>query len=57
MINKIVVRLIMFLCHIEYKRHKKFKEDFIYIKGTGKQYPRFLLYTEKENVYKRMNDF
>jgi hypothetical protein len=57
MINKIIVRLIIFLCHLEYKKHKEFKEDFIYIKGTGKQYPRYLLYTEKENVYKRMDDF
>lgn len=54
MIYEIIGRLIIFLYHIEYKY---FKDDFLYIKGTGKHYPRYLLYTEKENVYKRMDDF
>lgn len=47
-------KLIMWLCHLEYRRYKR---DIFYIKGTGKDYPKYLLYTEDENVYKRMEDF
>ena len=49
-----LVKLIMFLCHIHYK---KVKAPILYIRGKGKSYPRYLLYTEDENVYKRMNNF
>jgi hypothetical protein len=49
-----IERIIMFLCSIQYK---KYKQPIFYIKGTEKQYPRYLLYTEDENVYKRMDKF
>lgn len=47
-------KLIMWLCHIEYKR---FGQPIFYIKGIEKDYPRHLLYTEDESVYKRMDNF
>jgi len=49
-----IEHLIMFLCHILYK---KVKRPILYIKGTGKQSPKYLLYTENENVSKRMDNF
>lgn len=49
-----LVKLIMFLCRIHYKRNQ---QPILYIKGTGKDYPRYLLYTEDQNVYQRMEDF
>jgi len=49
-----LIKLIMFLCHLQYK---KFKKPIFYIKGTEDRYPRYLLYTENENVWKRMDDF
>lgn len=47
-------RLIMLLCHI---RYKKFDMPIFYIKGTGKDYPKQLIYTENESIYRRMNNF
>jgi hypothetical protein len=49
-----MLRVIMFLCSILYKKYNK---PILYIKGTGKDYPRYLLYTQDENVYKRMDEF
>jgi hypothetical protein len=49
-----ISKIIMFLLHLEYKR---VKNDIYYIKGTEENYPKYLLYTEKENVYKRMDRF
>lgn len=49
-----VDKLIMWLCRIQYKKHK---QPILYIKGNGRDYPRYLLYTENENVYKRMDRF
>lgn len=49
-----IIRFIMWLCHIYYK---KYGQDIFYINGTGKDYPKYLLYTEKEEIYKRMDDF
>lgn len=49
-----IARLIMWLCHIQYK---KFGMPILYIKGHGKAYPKQLLYTEDENVYQRMDNF
>ena len=47
-------RIIMWLCHLKYKKYKK---PILYIKGTGKDYPKYLLFTEDENIYKRMEQF
>lgn len=50
-----IARLIMWLCHIMYKKYGK---PIFYIKGTEKDYPKYLLYTENENIYQRIdNDF
>lgn len=49
-----ILKIVMWYLHIRYKKQK---DDILYIKGTGKQYPRYLLYTENEKVYKRMDDF
>lgn len=54
-----LVRLIMWLCHIQYKRYKeeRYKEDIYYIKGKGKNYPKYLLYTENPSTYNRIDRF
>lgn len=49
-----ITRLIMWLCHIQYNH---FKQDIFYIKGTGKDYPKYLLYTENPITYDRMDRF
>ena len=49
-----LTKLIMFLCHIEYKRHK---QPIFYIRGIDKDYPKYLLYTENKDTYRRMNKF
>ena len=49
-----LVRLIMWLCHLNYK---KWGKPIYYVKGTGKDYPKYLIYTEDERVYRRMDDF
>ena len=41
-------------CHIGYKKHGM---PIFYIKGLKKDYPKYLLYTEDENVYQRMDRF
>lgn len=46
-----ILKLIMFLCHLKYK---KYKMPILYIKGTGKDYPKYLVYTEDENIYKTL---
>lgn len=45
-------RFIMWLCHLRYKRYGM---PIFYIKGTGKDYPKYLVYTEDESVYKKMD--
>jgi hypothetical protein len=54
MIIKILGKITMLLLHIMYKR---IDYDILYIKGTENKYPRYLLYTEKESIYKRMEEF
>ena len=45
-------RLIMWLCHIKYK---KYRMPIFYIKGTGEDFPKYLIYTENEFVDKKMD--
>ena len=47
-------RIIMWLLHIQYVKYRK---PIFYIRGTEDDYPKYLLYTENENVYKRMDEF
>lgn len=50
----LISNIILFLCRILYTHYK---QPILYIKGIGKDYPRYLLYTENEKVSKRMEDF
>ena len=52
--RRMIIRLIMWLCHIYYK---KYGEDIFCIKGEGKEYPKYLLYTENPTAYKQMDEF
>ena len=45
-------RLIMWLCHI---RYKKYGTPIFYIRGTGEDFPKYLIYTEDKSVYKKMD--
>ena len=47
-------KIIMWLCHIRYKKYGK---SILYIKGIKNDYPKYLLYTENEIVYQRMDKF
>jgi hypothetical protein len=52
--GNMLTKVIMFLCHIHYK---KYNQPIFYIRGKEKDYPKYLLYTENENVYRRMDKF
>ncbi len=47
-----IERLIMWLCHLQYK---KYGMPMFYIRGTENDYPKYLLYTENEDVYSKMD--
>lgn len=51
-----IAKIILWLCHIMYK---KCRMPIFYIKGLkkDKDYPKYLLYTEDENVYQKMDRF
>lgn len=49
-----MIRIVMFILHLYYK---KSGEPIFYVKGKGKEYPKYLLYTEDESVYMRMEIF
>lgn len=51
-----IEKIIMWLCHV---RYKKYGMPIFYIKGLKKDndYPKYLLYTEDEHVYQRMDRF
>lgn len=51
-----IAKIILWLCHIMYK---KYRMPIFYIKGLkkDKDYPKYLLYTEDENVYQKMDRF
>lgn len=49
-----LVRLAMWILHREYKKHRM---PIYYVKGLQKDFPKYLLYTEDENVYYRMDEF
>lgn len=49
-----ILKIVMWYLHI---RYKKVKNDIFYVKGIEEDYPKYLLYTENENVYKRMDEF
>lgn len=49
-----LIKLIMFLCHIEYKASSY---PIMFIEGNKKDDGKYLLYTENKNVARRMKDF
>lgn len=49
-----ICRIIIWLLH---RKYIKYGMPIYYIKGTGKAYPIYMLYTEDINVYKRMDEF
>lgn len=49
-----ICRLVMWWLHRQYI---KYGMPIYYIKGNGKDYPRYMLYTEDEKIYKRMDAF
>lgn len=52
--SKLICRFVMWLMHT---RYVKIGEPIFYIRGVGKDYPKYLLYTEDETVYRRMDKF
>ena len=52
--SELICRFVMWLLHT---RYIKTGEPIFYIKGLGKDYPKYLLYTEDETVYRRMDKF
>ena len=48
----LIDKLIMWLCH---KRYKHYGMPIFYIKGLEKDYPKYLIYTESETVYRKMD--
>ncbi len=49
-----IKRFVMWWLH---RQCIKYGKPILYIKGTGKDYPKYLLYTEDEWVYRRMDIF
>lgn len=54
LITNIISKTIMFLCRVQYK---KYKQPIMYIRGSGRSYPSYMLYTEDACVYQRMEEF
>lgn len=55
-----ISKIIFWLIHIEYKKrvkHINFCMPMLYIKGLKKDYPKYLIYTEDENVYQIIDMF
>ena len=54
MIENLTCKFIFRLLHMLYT---KYNQPIFYIKGTENEYPKYLLYTENENVWDRMDNF
>lgn len=52
MIGGIITKLVMWWIHRQYL---KYGETIFYIRGTGRDYPRYLLYTEEPRVYEKFD--
>lgn len=52
MIGRMITRLVMWWIHRQYF---KYGETIFYIRGTGRDYPRYLLYTEEPRVYEEFD--
>lgn len=49
-----ITRFVMWLLH---RKYIKYGKPIFYIKGTDKDYPKYLLYTEDCRQYARMDGF
>ena len=49
-----MAQIILWLLHIQYR---KCKQPIFFIRGIGKDYPKYVLYTENPNVRERMERF
>jgi len=49
-----ITKLIVLLCSLQYKKYGK---PIFYIKGNGKDEGIYLLYTQRKDIAKRMDDF
>lgn len=49
-----IFRLVMWWLHRQYIKGGM---PIYYVKGNGKNYPRYMLYTEDEKIYNRMDTF
>lgn len=47
-----ITRLVMWWIHRQYL---KYGEPIFYIRGTDRDYPRYLLYTEEPRVYEKFD--
>lgn len=52
MIGRMITKLVMWWIHWQYL---KYRETIFYIRGTGRDYPRYLLYTEEPRVYEKFD--
>lgn len=52
MIGRMITRLVMWWIHRQYL---KYGETIFYIRGTGRDYPRYLLYTEEPRAYEEFD--
>lgn len=48
-----MLKLILFILHFYYKHYEG---TLFYVRGVGKDYPKYLLYTEDEQQWHRMDD-
>lgn len=55
LVCKIISKIIMRLCHIQYKYYCTNRKSILYINGIGEHYPRALVYSEKEDIRERIN--
>lgn len=49
-----LLRIALWILH---RKYKKCGKPIFYVKGYKKHFPKYLLYTENENAYYRMDDF
>lgn len=52
--DKLATRIVMWWLHRWYLKNKK---PIFYIKGLESDYPKYLLYTEDAELYRRMDEF
>lgn len=53
---KMLTKLIMFLIHLQYRKTRERGYGIHYIEGTGKDFPKYLIYTEDETCAKLMKE-